>query len=260
MGSPSASLLEVILATRLLVVVGEPGEIDAAVITGNASKLAVHVVFDMRVTTQEPVPVQPPPLQPRRAEFVSGVAVCVTMELPAKLAVQVVPQLMPVGTLVTVPVPAPLFTTERLKFANGATIVRIPDALATDWPSGFVTVTANTPARALLATVTFSVILVGFEYATLLTVTLPPLTVAEIWFGKPAPGSKKPEPFDDVPVTTMLTLATPWVIDEGLQLTGVAGGGARSLTTRTPYELAESQNSWMVHMLMSSFGSRLVNE
>src|SRR6266446_2798956 len=237
MGSPSASLLDVTLAIRSLVVVGEAGVIDAAEITGNASKFAVRVVFETRVSTQLPVPAQPP-LQPRKAEFAPAVAVSVTTELLAKLAVQVAPQLMPAGELVTVPVPAPIFTTERLKFTGGDdTIVRIPDALAADWPSGFMTVMVRAPAAALPATVMFSVILVGFEYVTLLTVTLPPLTVAEIWFGKPAPGSKKPEPFVDVPLTTTLTLATPWVIDEGLQLTGVAGGGAFSWMTCTPQEL-----------------------
>src|SRR5882724_186578 len=210
MGSPSASLLEVTLATRSLVVVGEPGAMDAAEITGNASKFAVAVVFEVRVTRHAPVPAQPP-LQPRKAEFVPAVAVSVTTELLAKLAVQVAPQLMPAGELVTVPVPAPIFTTERLKFTgDDDTIVRIPDALVSDWPSGFVTVMVRAPAPALLATVIFSVILVGFEYVTLLTVTLPPLTDAEIWFANPAPGSKKPEPFVDVPLTMTLTLATPW--------------------------------------------------
>src|ERR1700720_382259 len=126
-GSPSASLLEVMLTTRSLVVVGEPGAIDAAEITGKASKFAVEVVLEMRVTTQAPVPAQPP-LQPRKAELVPAVAVRVTTELLAKLAVQVAPQLMPVGELVTVPVPAPLFTTERLKFTGGrGTIVRSPE-------------------------------------------------------------------------------------------------------------------------------------
>src|SRR6267154_5912067 len=152
MGSPSASLLDVILATRSLVVVGEAGVIDASEITGNASKFAVHVVFEVRVTTHAPVPAQPP-LQPRKAEFVSAVAVSVTTELLVKLAVHVAPQLIPAGELVTVPVPAPIFTTVRLKFTGGDdTTVRIPDALATDWPSGFVTVMVRAPAAALPAT------------------------------------------------------------------------------------------------------------
>jgi len=51
---------------------------------------------------------------------------------------------------------------------------------------------------------------------------------------------------------------TPFVTEEGEQLEGVAGAGARSLTTWRPYELVALQNSWMVHIVISSEGSRLV--
>jgi hypothetical protein len=56
------------------------------------------------------VPLQPPPLQPTNTESAAGVAVKVT--LPLKLAEQVVPQSIPAGLLVTVPLPEPLLATE----------------------------------------------------------------------------------------------------------------------------------------------------
>jgi hypothetical protein len=54
---------------------------------------------------QVPVPEQPPPLQLVKLEPAAAVAVRVT-DVP-KLAEQVVPQLMPLGLLVTVPLPVP---------------------------------------------------------------------------------------------------------------------------------------------------------
>jgi hypothetical protein len=57
------------------------------------------------VTTQLPVPLQPPPLQPLKLLPPEGVAVSVTGVPLAKLALHVVPQLMPEGELVTVPLP-----------------------------------------------------------------------------------------------------------------------------------------------------------
>jgi hypothetical protein len=90
---------------------------------------------------------------------------------------------------------------------------------------------------------------------TLLTVT-PPLTLACSRLVKPAPGSKKPEPLTCVPV--MVTFWPGPVTTAGTPQFGVAGGGARRRTTRTPYEFAESTNSWIVHIVMSSLGSTLV--
>ena len=61
-------------------------------------------------TTQEPVPLQAPD-QPAKVEPESAVAVRVTFVFFVKLAVQVAPQLIPAGELVTVPVPLPAFVT-----------------------------------------------------------------------------------------------------------------------------------------------------
>ena len=65
------------------------------------------------ITWQVPVPLQAPD-HPEKEEPESGVAVSVTDEPARKVAVQVLPQSIPWGTLVTVPVPPPSFTTERL--------------------------------------------------------------------------------------------------------------------------------------------------
>src|SRR5438093_11114879 len=79
------------------------------------AKLAVTAVAAETVTVQDPVPVQPPPLQPMKTELAPGVAVSTTTVPLAKLAVQAAPQLMSPGVPVTVPVPAPLGLTVNEK-------------------------------------------------------------------------------------------------------------------------------------------------
>ena len=78
-------------------------------------KVAVTVVAAESVTTQVPVPEQPPPLQPVKVEPAAGVAVNVTAVPLAKLAEQVAPQVIPAGKLVTVPLPVPAGVTVRVK-------------------------------------------------------------------------------------------------------------------------------------------------
>jgi hypothetical protein len=58
------------------------------------------------------LPVQPPPDQ-LKVEPVAGVAVSTTLSSAANKAEQVVPQLMPAGAEVTVPVPLPALVTFR---------------------------------------------------------------------------------------------------------------------------------------------------
>ena len=74
-------------------------------------KVAVTVVAAVMGTVQVPVPKQPPPLQLVKVEPSEAVAVRVTEVL--KFAWQVEGQVMPAGTLVTVPLPVPAGTTVR---------------------------------------------------------------------------------------------------------------------------------------------------
>ena len=80
----------------------------AATLEGFNAKLAVMLLAAFIVTTHDPVPVQVPP-QPVKLEPLAGVALKVTLEALLKVAVQVVPQLMPAGLLEMVPVPVPFF-------------------------------------------------------------------------------------------------------------------------------------------------------
>src|SRR5438876_9016233 len=76
-----------------------------------ALKVAVTSVAAVSVTVQGPVPVQPPPLQPVKVEPAAGAAVSTTGVPLAKVDEQFVPQVIPAGTLVTVPEPVPARTT-----------------------------------------------------------------------------------------------------------------------------------------------------
>jgi hypothetical protein len=60
------------------------------------------------------------PVHPAKAEPAAGVGVRVTTEPLAKLAAQVVPQLIPAGTLTTEPVPAPDVVTVSVPGGRGA--------------------------------------------------------------------------------------------------------------------------------------------
>src|SRR6267142_2329325 len=75
------------------------------------AKVAVTEVAALIVTVHVPLPVQPPPLQPEKVEPAAGAAVKVTEEPVVNEAEQAVPQEMPAGLLVTVPLPAPALET-----------------------------------------------------------------------------------------------------------------------------------------------------
>jgi len=109
------------------------------------AKTAVTVVLAVRATAQEPVPLQPPPLQPANRESPAGVAVSVTEVPLANAAEHVVPQLMPLGLLVTEPEPVLALTTASV---NCCEIVNVT---AFDVPppgAGLSTMTCAFPATA----------------------------------------------------------------------------------------------------------------
>ena len=76
------------------------------------------------VTAQEPVPLQSPD-HPANSEPASAEAVRVTLVSTAKSWLQVEPQLMPLGELVTVPLPAPDLETVR-PHVVGADVLDVP--------------------------------------------------------------------------------------------------------------------------------------
>jgi hypothetical protein len=82
--------------------------LDASVVVvavGNNAKVAVTVVAAFIVTTQSPVPAHPPPDQPEKEEPAAGEALSVTVVPCTNEALHVVPQSMPEGEDVTVPLP-----------------------------------------------------------------------------------------------------------------------------------------------------------
>lgn len=78
---------------------------------GTSLKVAVTVRASVIVTVQLAVPLQAP-LQPLKLDALSGTAVSVTLLPEAKFCAQSLPQLMPAGEELTVPVPLPLLLTE----------------------------------------------------------------------------------------------------------------------------------------------------
>ena len=78
-------------------------------------KVAVHVLLASMVTA--PL-AQPVPLQPAKVEPAEAVAIKVTRVPLLKVAEQVLPQLMPVGVLVTVPL-APATARDGLYYIDG---------------------------------------------------------------------------------------------------------------------------------------------
>jgi hypothetical protein len=92
------------------------------------ANVAVILVAAASATVQIPVPEHPPPLQPENVEPAAGLAERVTLVPAGKLPEQVVPQLIPAGKLVTVPLPAPALPTVKEAavpgwMANAAVIV-----------------------------------------------------------------------------------------------------------------------------------------
>ena len=94
------------------------------------------------VSVQLPVPVQSPPLHPIKIEPAAVLADRVTLVPLAKLALQELGQLIPMGALVTVPEPLPAIVTDNGKFATNVAV--------TDCAALIVTVQLPVPVQAPL--------------------------------------------------------------------------------------------------------------
>ncbi|MBK7001894.1 MAG: hypothetical protein IPH35_18575 [Rhodoferax sp.] len=76
------------------------------------ANVAITLLAAVILTVQVPVPLHAPP-QPAKLLPAAGVAASVTLVPLANAALHVLPQLMPAGALVTVPVPVPLLLTDK---------------------------------------------------------------------------------------------------------------------------------------------------
>src|SRR5574341_1084853 len=114
-GSPG---LFTLMATRSVVPVVSWPRLTAT-LTRSPAKVAVTVVGAVRLTGQGSAPLQPPPVSSRSTEPGAGVPVSVTVDPTRKSAAQVVPQSIPAGALVTVPLPDPALTTASVTVVGG---------------------------------------------------------------------------------------------------------------------------------------------
>src|SRR5438093_7070742 len=78
-------------------------------------KMVVTLGACVMLTMQDAVPLHPSPLQLSNVESLAATAVSVTLVPELNGALHVLPQLIPTGILVTVPLPVPAFTTVRVK-------------------------------------------------------------------------------------------------------------------------------------------------
>ena len=115
--------VQVVLAGELLI---EPPPVDRPLITGtvretfaSGTNVAVTEVFAASVIVQGAVPTQEAPVQPENADPAAGTGVRVIVEPESNGAVQLVPQLMPAGALVTDPVPLPASVIAKLNCGVG---------------------------------------------------------------------------------------------------------------------------------------------
>src|SRR3954451_15345695 len=98
------------MASRTTVPEGRPPRLTLSEPICRVNCALTATAEDM-VTEHVLVPLQPPPLQPANTDPDAADAVKVTLLPAVKLALQVTPQLMPAGLLVTVPVPVPTVET-----------------------------------------------------------------------------------------------------------------------------------------------------
>jgi len=129
----------------------------------DCTKLAVTEVAAFTVTVQVPVPVHPPPLQPVKVEPAAAAAVNVTDVPFANDAEHVAPHDMPVGLLVTVPLPAPALETVSVEVA--------------DAPVPLTSRETVSPSAVKLTLVLASAVLVGVKRTVIVAVAPEPTRV-----------------------------------------------------------------------------------
>ena len=114
---PGGSLVTVPLPSPDLVTVNVKNQVTGRTARTQSDRVSI-------VTVQDPAPEQAP-LQPTKVESAAGFAVNVTVFPVGNRALHVFPQLMPLGALVTVPDPIPLFCTVSVDIGTGTIAVKI---------------------------------------------------------------------------------------------------------------------------------------
>jgi len=148
-GLPLNSTVELPLTKPVPVTVNWKPGVPAPIVVGEieltlepALKVAVTDLAALMVTVHVPVPLQAP-LQPANVEPEAAAAVRVTEVPLLKFAVQVLGQLMPLGLLVTVPLPVPASVTVNAKVTK-------LNVAVTDLAALIVTVHVPVPVQAPL--------------------------------------------------------------------------------------------------------------
>jgi len=137
--------------------------LDTVSAKDDCMKVAVTEVAALIVTVQVPVPVHPAPLQPVNVEPAAAAAVNVTTVPLVNDAEQVVPQEMPAGLLVTVPLPAPALETVSVE--------------AVDTPVPVTSRDSESPSAVKLTLVLAVVVLVGVNRTVTVAVAPVPMRV-----------------------------------------------------------------------------------
>ena len=111
---------QLIPAGLLVTVPAPPPALVTVRVEGTALNVAVTDLLALIATTHAPVPLHPLPLHPPKVDPDAGAAVNVTVVPDAKGKLHVVPQSIPAGLLVTVPIPTPFLVTARVNVLGPA--------------------------------------------------------------------------------------------------------------------------------------------
>ena len=125
-GNEALQVFPQLMPAGLLVTVPVPPPTLVTVrVEGTALNVAVTDLLALITTVHVPVPLHPLPLQPAKVDPDAGAAVNVTVVPDEKGKLHVVPQSIPAGLLVTVPIPTPALVTVRVKVLAGAVKVAV---------------------------------------------------------------------------------------------------------------------------------------